>query len=64
LFASDFAEVALTGVESFSAAWQPTLNDLKPAEAEAWLDLIERTGQTEEGLGCADHFLYVGRTHP
>jgi hypothetical protein len=30
-------------------------------EAEAWLDLIERTGQTAEGLGFSDHFLYVGR---
>jgi SAM-dependent methyltransferase len=61
LFGPEFEELALTGVESFSAAWQSTLNDLPPAEAEAWLDLIERTGQTAEGLGFADHFLYVGR---
>jgi hypothetical protein len=37
------------------------LNDLPPAEAEAWLDPIEWTGQTAEGLGVSDHFLYVGR---
>jgi SAM-dependent methyltransferase len=61
LFAPEFEELALAGVESFSTAWQPTLNDLPPAEAEAWLDLIERTGQTAEGLGFSDHFLYVGR---
>jgi SAM-dependent methyltransferase len=61
LFAREFEEVALTGVESFSTVWQPSLNDLPPAEAEAWLDLIERTGQTAEGLGVSDHFLYVGR---
>jgi SAM-dependent methyltransferase len=61
LFAPEFQELALAGVESFSTAWQPTLNDLPPAEAEAWLDLIERTGQTAEGLGLSDHFLYVGR---
>jgi len=61
LFAPEFEEVALTGVESFSTAWQPMLNDLPAAEAEAWLDLIERTGQTAEGLGRSDHFLYVGR---
>jgi len=42
----------LAGVESFSAAWQPALNDLPGAEAEAWLDLIERTGQTAEGLSA------------
>jgi len=61
LFAPEFEELALAGVESFSTAWQPMLNDLPPAEAEAWLDLIERTGQTAEGLGFSDHFLYVGR---
>ena len=61
LFAAEFEEVALTGVESFSTAWQPVLNDLPPAEAEAWLDLIEITGQTAEGLALSDHFLYVGK---
>jgi SAM-dependent methyltransferase len=61
LFADEFEELALTGVESFSTSWQGALNDLPPAEAEAWLDLIERTGQTAEGLGVSDHFLYVGR---
>jgi len=61
LFASAFDELVLAGVESFSSAWQNTLNDLTPAEAEAWLDLIEATGQTAEGLGCTDHLLYVGR---
>ncbi len=61
LFAPEFEELALTGVESFSTVWQPGLNDLPSAEAEAWLDLIERTGQTAEGLGCSDHFLYIGR---
>jgi SAM-dependent methyltransferase len=61
LFAGEFEELALTGVESFSTSWQAGLNDLPPAEGEAWLDLIERTGQTAEGLGVSDHFLYVGR---
>src|ERR1017187_9332445 len=36
-FAPEFEELALAGVESFSTAWQPTLNDLPLAEAEAWL---------------------------
>ena len=60
LFASRFEELALVGVESFSTVWQTSLNDLPPAETEAWLDLIERTGQTAEGLGQSDHFLYAG----
>jgi hypothetical protein len=61
LFAGDFEEQAMVGVESFSAAWQARLNDLPPAEMEAWLDLIDRTAQTPEGLGATDHFLFVGR---
>lgn len=62
LFANSFEEVALVGVESFSTAWQTRLNDLPAAEeVEAWLDLIEATGQSAEGLGLSDHFLYVGR---
>jgi SAM-dependent methyltransferase len=61
LFAGMFEELALVGVESFSSAWQAVLNDLTPEEAEAWLDLIEATGHTAEGLGQSDHFLYVGR---
>jgi hypothetical protein len=31
------------------------------ATAEAWLDIVEATASQPEGLGCADHFLYVGR---
>lgn len=61
LFAGEFEEVALTGVESFSTTWQQTLHDLPSAEAEAWLDLIEQTGTTIEGLAVSDHFLYAGR---
>jgi SAM-dependent methyltransferase len=61
LFANGFEEVALTGTESFSTAWQTRLNDLPAEEAEAWLDLIEATGQSAEGLGLSDHFLFVGR---
>jgi SAM-dependent methyltransferase len=64
LFQSAFEELALVGVESFSAAWQTTLHDLPAEEAEAWLDLIEATGQTAEGLGFSDHFLYIGRRRP
>ena len=64
LFVADFEEIALVGVESFSMAWQPTLNDLPPEEAEAWLDLIAITGQTPEGLSYSDHFLYIGRRQP
>jgi 2-polyprenyl-3-methyl-5-hydroxy-6-metoxy-1,4-benzoquinol methylase len=60
LFADDFEELALLGVESFTGPWQQALASLTPAEAEAWLDLVERTGGTAEGRGMSDHFLFVG----
>jgi len=48
-------------VESFASAWQPILHTLPADQAEAWLDLVEQTGVTPEGLGQSDHFLFVGR---
>lgn len=61
LFAERFDEIMLVGTESFSSPYQEIVNTLAPAEVEAWLDLIEETGRTPEGLGMADHFLYIGR---
>jgi SAM-dependent methyltransferase len=61
LFAGLFDEVILAGVESFTAAWQPTLNGLPTEQVEAWLDLVEQTGTAPEGLGASDHFLFVGQ---
>ena len=60
LFGEGFDEVTFLGLESFTGPWQQALTGLLPAEAEAWLDLVERTGCTAEGLGMSDHFLYVG----
>jgi SAM-dependent methyltransferase len=61
LFADQFGQVLLMGVESFTAAWQTNLRDLDPHQAGAWIDLVEQTGVTPEGLGASDHFLFVGR---
>jgi SAM-dependent methyltransferase len=61
LFGDQFEKVAFLGVESFTAVWQNIFGDLPPAERELWLDLVEETGQTPEGIGQADHFLFVGR---
>jgi S-adenosylmethionine-dependent methyltransferase len=61
LFAGAFEPLVLIGVESFTSAWQPVLNTLPADQAQAWLDLVEQTGVTPEGLGQADHFLFVGR---
>jgi hypothetical protein len=49
------------GVESFTAPWQDLFPSKPPEEAAAWLDLVEATGATPEGLACSDHFLFVGR---
>jgi SAM-dependent methyltransferase len=61
LFEDQFEKMAFVGVESFTAAWQHFFGGLSGGEKEAWLDLVEDTNQTPEGLGQSDHFLYVGR---
>jgi S-adenosylmethionine-dependent methyltransferase len=61
VFQGLFEEVALVGVESFTAAWQKVWSDLPAVEVELWLDLVEQTGQSPEGLGQSDHFLFIGR---
>jgi SAM-dependent methyltransferase len=61
LFEGKFEEVVFLGVESFTTPWQKIFSDLPASEAELWLDLVEETGQTPEGLGQSDHFLFVGR---
>jgi ubiquinone/menaquinone biosynthesis C-methylase UbiE len=61
LFDGQFEKMAFVGVESFTSAWQGIFGDLPVAEKEVWLDLVEDTCQTPEGIGQSDHFLYVGR---
>jgi ubiquinone/menaquinone biosynthesis C-methylase UbiE len=61
LFKAAFEELALVGTDSFLAVWQSKLADFLPDTREAWLDLVEETGKTPEGLGQSDHFLFVGR---
>ena len=61
LFENDFEEIILTGVESFTSPFPNSTNSLSSEEIEAWLDLVEATGNTPEGLGMTDHFLYIGR---
>jgi len=61
LFEGAFEEVALVGKESFVSAWQSKLNELPPDAREAWLDLVEETGKTPEGIGQRDHFLFIGK---
>ena len=56
-----FQELVMAGVESFTSTCQPELNDLSAEQVTAWLDLVEQTATTPEGLGQSDHFLFVGK---
>jgi SAM-dependent methyltransferase len=61
LFADSFGELVFTGVESFTGVWQSLLATAHAPSANAWLDLVEQTALTPEGIGMSDHFLYIGR---
>lgn len=56
-----FTPLALVGVESFASAFQESFVHLSTDDAHTWLDMIEQTGRTPEGLGYTDHYLYIGR---
>jgi len=61
LLTARFDEIALLGVESFTAPWPEAATKLTAPELEEWLDLVEATASTPEGLGMADHFLFIGK---
>jgi len=56
-----FEQIVLSGVESFANVWQAEWLAWPVAEREAWLDIIQLTSTTPEGLACADHFLFIGK---
>lgn len=59
---SAFTQLVYAGVESFANYDQKTLLKADLENAEVWLDLVEQTGTTLEGLGMTGHFLYIGRS--
>ncbi len=58
---SDFQEIVLAGIESFANNHEENLLKLSPEQTNIWLNLIEETGTTPEGLGMTGHFLYIGQ---
>ena len=61
LMTRKFEELALAGVESFTAPWQDLFLSKPAGERGGWLDIAEATGTTAEGLAYSDHFLFLGR---
>jgi SAM-dependent methyltransferase len=56
-----FAQVVFAGTESFAGKLGSQFLGASAASQVVWLDLVEQTGTTPEGLGITDHFLYIGR---
>lgn len=63
LFADDFDELLVVGLESFTGCAQEHFAELPEEVREAWLDLVEASAALPEALGCGEHFLYIGRRH-
>jgi len=61
LFSDAFRELLCAGVESFTGCSQERFVALPDGDREAWLDLVERTMEAPEALGCCEHLLYAGR---
>jgi SAM-dependent methyltransferase len=55
-----FEQVVLAGTESFAGELGREFLSASTASQAVWLDLVERTGTTPEGLGITSHFLYIG----
>ncbi len=61
LFGDGFEELQLVGLESFTSPAPDHLRSEPAEDQELWLDLVEITGATRDGLAYSDHFLYIGR---
>jgi len=57
----NFQQIVFAGIESFARGKEENLLKLPSEQQEIWLDLIEETGRTPEGLGTTGHFLYIGQ---
>ncbi len=61
LFADSFEQVLLAGLESFTSPSLEPFANIAEEDRDLWLDLVERTNTTPEGLAYSDHFLFLGR---
>lgn len=61
LFEGVFEEAMFVGIESFTGSRQKIFSEISPDAQQAWLDLVEATAATAEGIGLSEHFLFIGR---
>ena len=57
LFENGFEKLAMLGTESFTMSWQDDWKSKSPEDQAFWLDIVEATGTTVEGMAYSDHFL-------
>src|SRR5690606_19056047 len=60
LFEDAFSAIDFVGLESFFAFQQYRYLEKHSDEHDTWLDLVEYTGRTIEGIHNAEHLLYIG----
>ncbi len=56
-----FTPLQFAGTESFASRLVEQFQAATPESQRIWLDLVEQTGTTPEGIGATTHFLYAGR---
>jgi len=56
-----FKELEFSGVESFSGHTQNQFFKKDDNLKSDWLDLVEITGRTNEGIASSEHFLFIGK---
>ncbi len=61
LFADDFEQLLLAGIESLTSTRQDLFLALSGELQQAWLDFVEAAAPRPEGIAMSEHFLFVGR---
>lgn len=54
-------KIEYIGLESFACSAPKQFNELNEKEKEAFMDLLQETAGTMEGLCYSDHLLFIGK---
>jgi ubiquinone/menaquinone biosynthesis C-methylase UbiE len=60
LFSPEFQICEISGLESFFAHQQEAFLK-KTSDIDLWLELVELTGKTAEGLASSEHIMFIGK---